>query len=447
MDLKTPFSFAVVSDTHFVRREYKNNNKRLMNALDADAYIENVTYALAPMMDALREMAPNFLVITGDIIEPGDPDTVLEDVQAALSFFSTCDIPILYARGNLDDPQAFAELIRPQMATLLNLDLHTNYFSFAASECLFICLDSPDWSDEQAQWLEKTLQASQEGAFKHIFVFGHHPVWPVTRAFFTPLTFRESMVQILDRFDVDAYFCGHTHNQNVVWHRTQGLPVFQFMGAMIGESDEPPVALNQVHSVMLDSDEVLAIWPGYLENTAPGWYMVSVAKNHVIAEWHHLNRGAEAVVAFEKPGEIIDVWLMEQIPPAKLIPMDLGQIRRAFLRFCVWDGEKGVKASINGRSIGELPPRDGFAPARLEIPGNLLDQLQVENRLVIEVPEGCELTVGNLILEVLLPGGRVIRTPATGELFSWSEKWLGWKRETLQVLKPQEKLRTMLIFE
>lgn len=445
--LNRPFSFAVVSDTHFVRREFGNKVARVTNLLTPDVYVENVTYALAPMMDALREAAPDFLFITGDIIEASEGGYVEEDLKAALAFFSACEIPIIYARGNLDDADIFSQIVRPQMSKIVEQELDQNYFSFQIDECLFLVLDTPLWSQEQCHWLEEILQNTDTEAVAHTFIFGHHPVWPVARAFFTPIAFHQDMERLLTAFDVDAYFCGHTHNQNIIWHRTSGLPVFQFMGAMIGISDEPPLPLDHVQAFLPSEDDILACWPGYLENTAPGWFMVSVTSHEVIAEWHHLNRGAEAVVAWEEPGDVLDFWMMEQVAPSKLLVTDLGRIRRAFLRFCGWDGNAGLALSINGKAVGNLPVGDDFAPGRLELPAHILGELQMENRLVIHPSPDTLCTLGNLVLEVMLPGGRYIRTPATGELFSWADKWTDWSDSNLTQLKPTEILQTMLIFE
>lgn len=446
-DLKLPFSFAVVSDTHFVRREFGRAVERHTNPLEADAFVENVTYALAPMMDALREIEPTFLFITGDIVEPSQDADDIEDLEAALAFFSSCEIPIIYARGNLDDIHAFESVVRPKIGGVLGVEPTENFFSFEVDGSLFIVLDTSAWSSAQCQWVKESLVDAKARKAAHTFILGHHPVWPVARAFCSPFDFHTDMVRLLHDFDVDAYFCGHTHNQSAIWHRTQGLPVFQFMGAIIGVSDESPLALDQVLAFLPDEDDLLACWPGYLENTAPGWYMVSVTSQEVVAEWHHLNRGAEAVVVWEQPGDLLDFWMMEQVAPSKLMPADLNRIRRAFLRFCVWDGVADMQVSLNGTPIGELPVRDGFAPSRMELSSRMLRELQMENRVVVQPPSGSLCTLGNLMLEVVLPGGRYIRTPTTGELFAWTDKWDAWPSDKVTRLKDQDVLRSMLIFE
>jgi len=77
-----------------------------------------------------------------------------------------------------------------------------------------------------------------------------------------------------------------------------------------------------------------------------------------------------------------------------------------------------------------------------------LDGLQMENRLVIQPSPGCGATLGNLVLEVMLPGGRYIRTSVTGELFSWTDKWAKWPAsDKMKQLAPDEALQTMLFFE
>ena len=50
--LERPFSFAVVSDTHFVTRDFVGQAFDETRPLNAEGYAENVTYSLAPMMDA-----------------------------------------------------------------------------------------------------------------------------------------------------------------------------------------------------------------------------------------------------------------------------------------------------------------------------------------------------------------------------------------------------------
>lgn len=440
--LARPFSFAVVGDTHFVTRGFEQPHDH--RPLTAKDYLKNVTYALAPMMDALRAQKPDFVFFTGDIAET-QGDQAQMDLQAGLDFFRTSDIPLLFAPGNRD--AAYDAVIAPYLKTVLGWAPEAKYYAFDTGGCRFVALDSTAWISGGAQhrWLEGVLGERREKSGR-VFLFGHHPIWPVARAFCSPPDFCRDMVDLLSRYPVDTCFCGHTHNQNMVLHRTEGLPVLQCMGAVIGVSDEPPVALDQVQSLLLSPDDILAIWPGYLENTAPGWFLVRVDGYQAMVEWHHLNRGIEAVMRWYCPGDIRSFWAMEQVLPERLIPMDLNRIRRAFLRFSAWDGREGMRLYFNGEDVGALPVGKGFAPMRLELPDGALPGIQMENRLRIVPTEGTRCALGNLVVEVVLPGGRCVRTAPTGEIFSWSETWRVWAYPQLKVLKPGQALTTMLSF-
>ena len=247
----------------------------------------------------------------------------------------------------------------------------------------------------------------------------------------------------MSQYPVDAYFCGHTHNQSVIQHRTKGLPVLQFMSAPIGLSDELPIALDRVQALLPDPDNLLAYWPGYLENTAPGWFMVRVDHQAARVSWHHLNRGIEAVVEWLKKGEVTSFWQMVHPEDARLIDRDLGAVRRAFLRFCAWGGTQDeAQVFLNGKSIGRLPRGESYASLRMELPAPLV---QMENRVRIETLEG-RLTLGNLVIEAVLPGGRYVRTRPTGELFTWWNRWDRWGMTGVKKLKVGRPLITMLSF-
>jgi|GEM_PF-1492550 len=445
--LAQPFSFAVISDTHFVTRDFLGQNVDVTRPLDIGAYVENVTYSLAPMMDALRTLKPDFLVLTGDVAEPPpDLEDHRKDLQAALDFFATCDIPMLIVRGNSDGEGIFDDVVLPCTELFLGHAPEVHYFSFEIGKSQFIVLDTSFWCQDQCHWLEDILYSRSQDIVERTFIFGHHPVWAIARPFFSDRDFQSDMVSLLSRHAVDAYFCGHTHNQNIVLHRTAGLPVLQCMGALIGVSDEPPLPLNQIQSLLPLPDDTVTIWPGYLENTAPGWFMTYVNQGTATVEWHHLNRGAEAVVSWYRPGDVHKFWFMEQIPGVKLVETDVRRIRRAFLRFCAWDNMAGARVVLNGVEIGALPVADNFSPGRMDVPPGALASLQMENRVHIEPVDGCEGALGNLVLEVVLPGGRHVRTQILEDIYAWSDQWDVWGLDTVQKMKDGMPLTTVLSF-
>ncbi len=449
--VERPFTFAVVGDTHFTLPKFSpdpDGRRTALRPLDVDQYVENVAYVLSPMMDALKAEAPAFVVMTGDLVEGhGDPGRA--EIQAGLDFFDSYGLPLLLARGNHDRVEAFGEVVQPYLSRVLGRELEEGHYFTDVAGCQLVVLDSTTWKHggEQHRWLEDLLKQSRNIDIDRTFLFGHHPIWPVARAFFTNLDFCRDMPELLERYPVDAFFCGHTHNQSIIMHRTGRQPVLQFMGAPIGLPEEIPTPLDRVQALLPPPDDLLTCWPGYLENTAPGWFTVRVGRQSVRVEWHHLNRGAETTVRWRRRGDLTAFREMTYPPDARLIYSDLNHIRRACLRFCAWDAiQPGKRVVLNGKEIGVLPPGNAFAPGRMELPAWALGGLRMENRIEIQAPEDEASTVGNLVLEAVLPGGRFVRTRPTGEIFTWSDRWDAWRLRTLQKVAPGRSIVTLLSF-
>ena len=454
-ELERPFSFAVVGDTHF--RSPKSPSEPdgkiyPLRPLDAEEYAENVDYALVPMMEALKAESPAFIVITGDIVEAPGQASAAEgraEMQAALDFFGSYEIPMLFARGNRDAEDAFDEVILPYLSRTLDWRLESRHYFTDVAGCRIVVLDTTDWKagGAQREWLEGVLRQGQDTDLDRIFLFGHHPIWPVARAFFTNYDFHREMPEILSQCPVDAYFCGHMHNQNAILHRTRSLPALQLMCAQIGLPDEIPTPLDRVQSLLPSTEDLLACWPGYLENTAPGWYLVRVDRGAVRVEWHHLNRAAEAEIGWYRRGDIRRFWGVPHPPDARLIHSDLSGIRRATLRFCAWESlQPGKRVFVNGEDVGILPTGNGFSPMRMELPPRVFDRIQMENLVEIQAPGDEASTLGNLMIEALLTGGRMVRTHPTGKIFTWSDRWDAWRVGTLEKLRSGRSIVTMLSF-
>ena len=106
---------------------------------------------------------------------------------------------------------------------------YTNY-SFDHKGCHFIVIDlyyansvpgrgNGNFHKVTAEWLEKDLQANKK---EKVFVFGHEPVIPYTPQRGKDITgglldyHADDLWQILTKYKVDIYFCGHTHAFGVV---------------------------------------------------------------------------------------------------------------------------------------------------------------------------------------------------------------------------------------
>ena len=449
--VERPFTFAVVGDTHFAKPAFFSGERMdSFRPLHVEQYFENVDYVLTPMMEALKAESPTFVVMTGDLIEGHrDPERGRAEMQAGLDFFESYGIPLLPARGNHDQADAFDEVCLRALSRQLGWEVEARYYFVDVAGCRLVFLDSSTWrrGDGQGRWLEDLLRHSRNIDVDRIFLFAHHPVWPVARAFFTTLDFHLEMPEILGRYPVDAFFCGHAHNQSFIAHRTGGGPALQFMGAPIGLPEESPTPLDRVQAMLVPPGDLLACWAGYVENTAPGWFTVRVDRASVTVEWHHLNRGIEAAVQWYRRGEIASFRDMAHPPDARLIYSDLDDIRRASLRFCAWDAmQPGNRVFLNGVDVGVLPPASYYAPRRMELPAWALEGILMENRIEILAPEDEASTIGNLMLEAVLPGGRTVRTRPTCEIFTWSDRWDAWGLETLQKVQSGRSILSLLSF-
>ncbi len=400
------------------------------------------------MMETLRAAEPAFVLLTGDLAEGQGVDVQPEELRSAIRFFSRYELPLLFARGNHDPSPFYETSVLERVSRVLGTDVSESYYAFEVGGCRVAVLDSTTWGegDTQARWFEDLLASSAKDE-KRLFVHGHHPVWPVSRAFFSNLQFSSDLSRLLSRYPIDAYFCGHTHNQSILLRRTAGHPVLQCMGAPIGLPEELPTPLDRVHAKLVDEDDILWSWSGYLENTAPGWFLVRVEVDRVEVGWHHLNRGVESIVAWREPGSPHQLWEMAHPDDARLLYRDIPHLRRAYLRFCAWDAMRpGKHVRLNGEPVGDLPYGAQFAPRRMDLPEAILERLDLVNRIEIDAPGIEASTIGNLQIEGVLPGGRVVRTRPTGDIFTWSDRWDAWGAGRLKKIMPGRPIRTTLSF-
>ncbi len=432
-DIERPFTFAVVGDTHYSHPRFYPDLDQMPTSrrpLPVENYLENVNYVLSPMMEALKEASPAFVVLTGDLVEgSGNVGLAREEMQAGLDYFESFGMPVLVSRGNHDAVQVFSEVVLPRLSGRLGFELEDTYYFTDVAGCRLVFLDTGAWISQgrQGRWLSDLLNRGVERGVERTFVFGHHPIWPAARAFFTHVDLSRELAPLLGLSAADAYFCGHTHNQNILQHRTEGRPVLQFLGAPVGLPEEIPTPTDRVQAMLTDPGNVLAKWPGYLENTAPGWYTVHVGDTMVKVEWHHLNRGVEAAVAWRHAGDVVRFSQMAHPPDSQLISSDLSHIRRAFLRFSAWDTSlESKRVLLNSVDVGPLPAASDYAPRRMELPPRSVGELSMINQIEVRPETDEKSTLGNLLLEVVLPGGRVARTRPTGLIQTWSNEWDVW---------------------
>ncbi|HET7767534.1 MAG TPA: metallophosphoesterase [Chloroflexota bacterium] len=473
--------FAVLGDTHFVDPppavDGAGPGRKAPSA--SYAFSAEVTRTTWPRIAAqIRAAAPDFVIQTGDLVHGGWDDAAANeaDLRAALARLETLGCPVLVAQGNHDrSPAAIAvpawrSVVLPWVAGQLQQLGCTHppereYYLADVGGCRIVVLDPTlEPGDAQHAFLRRVLA---EQAPPRRFVAGHYPIVPLGRPAFAPFPYATTLGPQLAAAGVDAYLCAHTHNQTVSVHHYAAGPLLQVTGSPMGVL---PGTAHRFGSGVLPLEVTRALWAGphpcqylwgFLEDTAPGWYLIDAAANGVTLTWHTVTDAARAHARWEQPGLISEFTP----PPGRALPAvgaaDLAHARAARLRLAGHGAPAGMPVRLNGTAIGALPALGSFAPAPvLELAPEHLSLLRLENEVEIATPVDAALLLGALLIEVDRQDGSCVRTrpsprlwttlpaagpPARGGLDQWvagsgpdGESWFG---EHLTRISPGDVIR------
>lgn len=424
------FSFAVLGDTHLTRPEWHPGiaNADAGKQHDVAKYVANVEQTVKPILSAIAESEAEFLIHSGDLVEGVDAPNEREEMGWALEFIAAAGIPCVFARGNHDWRHAYADVIRPANARALEQPLESNHFSFDAGNSRFVFVDSetvePD--GEAAGWLEEMLQGS--GAQSHVFVVAHSPVWNTGRPFFHDRGFAQVLSTLAARHGVDALFCGHTHNQSITLHRTSGIPLLQVKTCAVGWGEQPFLPLDQVKTWLPSVDSLLWSWPGYLENSAPGWCLVQVDGDEVALRWRDVENEDHVVIRWRARGGVEEVY---RRPVPICPPPTADELRGAmagWLCLSIYAAGNGSKQVMLGATLlGEFPTTVPYYHHRTPIASEALHGLDLRNHAHIVAAPDDPYCVGSLIIELILADGRTVRTQPTSQICGTTRVFGGWE--------------------
>ncbi|HOT77672.1 MAG TPA: metallophosphoesterase [Candidatus Wallbacteria bacterium] len=187
---------------------------------------------------------PDFILYSGDFIN-GNKDMNLFKKQME-NFKSiikplTDRYPVYYSYGNHEfSGPAQVEYMRTNMNNPATVSgkYEKLIYSFDHKGSHFICLttnlpgENNMLSNEQLNWLEGDLKMSINA--EHVFVFGHSPAYPVGSHIGSALdkypAQRDKFWSLLNKYRVDAYFCGHEH----LYDRQRINNVFQIINGSCG---------------------------------------------------------------------------------------------------------------------------------------------------------------------------------------------------------------------
>jgi 3',5'-cyclic AMP phosphodiesterase CpdA len=458
--MSSPLRFAVMGDTHYVQpeshKEVFNGRPRGVTELaDCTRNYWMTQHVLPEVISAIAALKPDFVIQTGDIIQGhcDDAQGGLREMEEALQLLSGVGAPLFFALGTHDGTvgrrgdEPVKELVYPAIGKALGTDpLTKGYYSFEKAGSLFVILDYTTFvtNDEQASFIHDVL--SRSGKYEHVFLFSHPPLIPVGRPFFTKFEFVNTVLRELAEYPVDAYFCGHTHNQIASVHKIGNHWIPLLKSSVLGYPDQPPIPLTDVRPLLPDPSSFEYGW-GYLEDSAPGWWLITVNGEEVQADWHVLRKGAAGQLRWRKGEKAVFTKRPDFAQTSGLALPKLEDIRSVRLR-AAGDSCRtpdGYRVSLNGTPIGSLPRLEYFDCRQfLEIPAQVWPLLQASNRLSVTTPADDPMTIGGLVLEVETAAGWV--RSSVSSYYTCTNKWERWGKSPLTTISPGETVNVELNF-
>jgi hypothetical protein len=419
---------AFLGDTHYCIPRPVSDERVLPDRLpDHLRYTPMTESVLRPLFARIRETGSDLLISSGDFVEgglSGNPPAARREMVEGLGFFTDLEIPFVIARGTHDAPDLFAELALPAMGRSLGVQFDQTYFRHDAGDCTLLVLDYQRYAagNSQDAWLEAQLvEATVAG--RRVFVVAHAPVYLWGRHFFGDPALIRRLDTLLSAYPVEAYLCGHTHNQAVSFHSRQGAHGWlQLMASSVGYAAMSGQPLEQTHALADFGLENSYLW-GIAEDSAPGFFLLDLEADGVRIRWESVGgEGRE----FRVPGRRV-MPVCSEAPPARVqpAPEDFFQIKSAVLGVFSYSGNAPTgEVCLNGVSLGPIPSGTSYAARRfLPVSAEALATIGPQNVLTIRTPDSPAFAVGSLLLELHLLDGRVTRSLVVREILAAGDRW------------------------
>ncbi len=442
---------AFLGDTHYcIPREWSGLRPGLDRLPDHPRYTPMTDSVLRPLLTRIRQAAPDLLISSGDFVEGGlgaNPPAARREMTEGLTFFTDLGIPFLIARGTHDASDLFAELAVPAIGRSVGASFGESYFRHDAGDCAFLVLDYQRYAVGNAQdaWLESQLAAArQEG--RRIFVVAHAPVYLWGRHFFGDPALIRRLDELLSAYPVEAYLCGHTHNQIVSFHTRHGERGWlQLTASSVGYAAMPARPLEQYHQLADFGPENTYLW-GIVEDSAPGFFLLDLTANGLRLHWESV---AGELRDFAVEGLRTQPTAPASPVAAKATAEDFLQIKSAVLGvFNYADGVSSGQVSLNGFPLGAIPANVAYAARRyLTVPADALATLDFRNTLTVRTPDLPAFAVGSFALELHLLDGRTLRSRVAPEILVSGDRWATFPgQRQLKPCQPNQEIDLSLSF-
>jgi hypothetical protein len=443
---------AFLGDTHYcIPREASGPRLPLDRLPDHRRYTPMAESVLKPLLARIRQTGPDLLVSSGDFVEGmlgNRPDDARREMVQGLSFFTDLGLPFLISRGTHDAFDLFAELAVPAMGKSVSGTFTKTYLRHDVGECTFLVLDYQRFAvgNDQDRWLEEQLAEAAE-AGQRIFVTAHAPVYLWGRHFFGEPALMLRLDELFSAYPVEAYLCGHTHNQIVSFHARQGTRGWlQLMASSVGYPAMPGLPLEQIHELADFGPENTYLW-GIGEDSAPGFFLLDLTPDGMDLHWESVGGECRAFTVEELRTQ--PTCQNPEPMPETLTPDDLFHIKSAVLGVFGYSGNDPAGAvSLNDIPLGPLPANGAYAARRfLALPDQALATIGQQNTLTVRTPDLASFAVGSFVLEVNLLDGRTVRSRVAPEILVAGDRWANFPgKRCLLPCVPGEEQRLTLSF-
>lgn len=451
--------FVVMGDLHYVQEQshqqaLNGNPKGVTEFVDVTRNLwltRNVTPRVITEIAALK---PDFVIQTGDIIQGhcDDEASGLREMREALELLEGLKAPVFFALGTHDgvvgkrEERQVLEYVYPAIGKALGTaPLTKGYYTFERERSLFIVLDYTTYvsGDEQSDFIRETFERS--ATYDHVFLFAHPPLVCVGRPFFTHFDFVQTVLGQMAAHPVDAYFCGHTHNQTANLHKVGERWVPQLKSSVLGYPDRPPVDLRDVRTILPKPSEYEFGW-GYLEDSAPGWWVITVEGKQVQADWHVLGQGIVGQLQWSRGEKAIFARKPEFRRTSGLELPSLQDIRSVQLRAAGSNCKTPdrYRVCLNGEEIGVLPRLEYFDSRQfMQIEPQAWPLLRKRNRLEVTTCDDA-MCIGGFVLEVETDNGWIRST--VSDYYANTDRWDRWGESPVEKLFSGQTIRADLSF-
>lgn len=214
------FEFVVMADTHYVLPEKSNSGE-----FETRRY---QTARIGQAVELARHLDPKFVIHLGDLVQefPGTSDFP-ESLRQAMDQLSAVGITIHHAAGNHDvgdkpDPTTAAPWTTDEFLDYYHEHVAPSWFDFTEGDVHFVVLNTSVMNNtalaaeaDQWQWLEETLEAHagmRTVIGYHIPTYVMDPREPSLGHYDNVAEpARSRLMNLLDRYDVEFVFQGHSH--------------------------------------------------------------------------------------------------------------------------------------------------------------------------------------------------------------------------------------------